>query len=431
MAVIVAYPDRIAHSGTESENMSNQMNSLKDVGPRAIKSIYVFILHTMQIGGIESLAVRMANSLVAIGEKVYFFCPDGPMISSLDSKISIICCQNSAAFKNNLRNAPWPQHQFHANIWLSLPNLIIKTLWFQNYIWKKFQATSSSVSGIFHPSQIKKASPLSALFYKTLLLKYLLPNGSVYFMNEGCKLFTQKTWGSTFKDWPVHNLYIDQKPSHPNWTPSNSRKLRIVSVGRLVSFKTYNYEIVQIIRNLKQRGICATWDIYGDGPDKNILEDSVVAAGLNSAVRFNGSIPYSELAATIRKYDLFVGMGTAALEAAQIGMPVILAIESTKGESYGFLFEAPSDSLGEKIIGMKTTPIIDVLAKFSEFRATERIRIGDSCKIDTSNRSKGERAPFSTMFKGGLHYPPHQFNFRSTILRAQAFSHLLRCNRIK
>jgi hypothetical protein len=46
------------------------------------KDLYIFILHTMQIGGVESLAVRMANSLAKLGKQVYFLCPDGPMVSS-------------------------------------------------------------------------------------------------------------------------------------------------------------------------------------------------------------------------------------------------------------------------------------------------------------------------------------------------------------
>jgi hypothetical protein len=310
----------------------------------------------------------------------------------------------------------FPNQNFHANIWISLPNLIFRYYWFARHLWDEYNISSSLVSGVFHPDQIKKASPLSLLYYKTILLARLLPKGSVYFMNDACKSSTRNKWGYVFDNFPIHNLYLEQEQNYNIWKPRKSSTLRVVSVGRLVSFKSYNYTIARTVNGLRERGISIVWDIYGDGPDKTRLEDEVVASGLDYSIHFKGNLSYDQLAHTIGEYDVFVGMGTAALEAAQVGMPTVLAIASSGDLTYGFLFEAPSDSVGEKVEGVETTPIIDVLDRYSKLSDCEKRRIGRACQEDAQKRSNGERAPFSTMFGGGLHYPPGRLTIRSMLL---------------
>lgn len=123
---------------------------------------------------------------------------------------------------------------------------------------------------------------------------------------------------------------------------------RIVSVGNLVNFKTYNAHIIKLLPSLLELNPSLRYEIYGDGPYKQQLMRLAKDVGVKDKVIFNGAIEYSKFSTVVNKSVLFVGSGTALIEAAALGVPSMIGIESSKEPiTYGFLNEIIGYSYNE------------------------------------------------------------------------------------
>lgn len=107
---------------------------------------------------------------------------------------------------------------------------------------------------------------------------------------------------------------------------SDNQKICITSVGRLVEAKNYSF-LLNVLHGLDQNSYKAV--IVGDGPLRSSLEEQSLKLGLQQNVEFVG---YQEsVQPYLLKADLFVltskweGFGLAALEAMNVGLPVVLS----------------------------------------------------------------------------------------------------------
>jgi 1,2-diacylglycerol 3-alpha-glucosyltransferase len=122
------------------------------------------------------------------------------------------------------------------------------------------------------------------------------------------------------------------------------------------------------------------YDIYGNGPNETKLNNLVAELNLKDNVNFNGSIPYDQFQSTVSGAGLFVGSGTALIEAAAMGIPALVGIESIEtAETYGFLSDIKGLSYNEDVSYIKKTSIID---NIKELLSNEnyRVFISDSCQ---------------------------------------------------
>lgn len=146
---------------------------------------------------------------------------------------------------------------------------------------------------------------------------------------------------------------------------SNPKKLKICSVGRLVDFKTYNVWMLDVVKELNEDGYEITYDIYGDGEIKNSLQKKIDQQGLTT-VNLKGILSYNSFRKTVKEYDLFVGSGTAIIEAAAIGVPSIIGIERiTKPLTYGYLKDIPGYTYNEEGVA-DLVPVKEIISKFCE-----------------------------------------------------------------
>lgn len=121
-----------------------------------------------------------------------------------------------------------------------------------------------------------------------------------------------------------------------NYKDFSSNKIKMCAVGRLVKFKTYNIWMTKVIESLREKNIDIIFDIYGEGPlesqIKNIINDS--------SVSLKGEFDYSNFDTKIKEYDLFIGSGTAIIQASSLGIPSIIGIESIEEPyTYGYFSE--------------------------------------------------------------------------------------------
>jgi glycosyltransferase involved in cell wall biosynthesis len=136
------------------------------------------------------------------------------------------------------------------------------------------------------------------------------------------------------RSWPIP---VDtMRFSHVAHAP---RKGNIVSIGRLGPMKEYNLYMVDVVERLVKEGWDVTWQVYGSGPFEAVMRRAVAARGLDDRVSFMGVIPYEALEEALSRAYVFVGMGTAAIEAAASRVPVIVAqAHDAKGITYGPLY---------------------------------------------------------------------------------------------
>lgn len=134
---------------------------------------------------------------------------------------------------------------------------------------------------------------------------------------------------------------IESNMNQETKTYKGERNLKIVSVGRLVDFKTYNLWMLDVIHELLKKNIHLRYDIYGEGPLKETILEKIENLGLSNYVFLKGNLDYSKLNNTLIEYDLFVGSGTTIIQAASLGLCGIVGIESSKTDlTYGFFSSA-------------------------------------------------------------------------------------------
>lgn len=134
-----------------------------------------------------------------------------------------------------------------------------------------------------------------------------------------------------------------------------NKTLKIVSVGRLVDFKTYNKWMIELVASLKNAAFSIEYHIYGNGPLEASLRKLAKQLGLEDTIHFHGLLNYADFDTTVAQYDVFVGSGTAIVQAAALGVPSIIGIENVpEPYSYGYIadiagFSYNEDGLYEKV----------------------------------------------------------------------------------
>jgi glycosyltransferase involved in cell wall biosynthesis len=142
-----------------------------------------------------------------------------------------------------------------------------------------------------------------------------------------------------------------------------ARTNRIVSIGRLVPFKSYNSRTIQAIKQCRDRGIPLVYHIYGDGEDRPALERLIKDLGLSEVVLLKGDIEYSKFQDGVQDALAFVGSGTAVIEASACGVPAIIGIEDDKvGNTYGFLHQTEGLAYHDANLQYRLTTIEERMA---------------------------------------------------------------------
>ena len=126
-----------------------------------------------------------------------------------------------------------------------------------------------------------------------------------------------------------------------------SGKKVIITVARLAEGKGFPH-VIRVLPEILKRVPNAVWLIIGDGPKKQEIMTSIQQKYLQNVVRFLGSIPHEELPLYLQSADLFLlmthpdeaheeGWGTAFLEAAASGLPIVAGRAGGVEEAVGHM----------------------------------------------------------------------------------------------
>lgn len=337
----------------------------------------IFVNDEFHLGGVEVLEEKVAVHLLSTGYNVTIACHESStFLPTLDRSVFFT---HSGLHDLLKRCSELPSTKASRIVLASfIPYASLASLCIHDQLKKTFKGEIALFHWIPHPRAFFfSQNPVwLAIMRKTF---FLLHPPNCYFMNDGARDCHEAYWNVDLKSYPVLRI-VGRNPTRLKDQYSKQDILRIVSVGRFVPFKAYNVHAPRIVRRLLELGIESKWDIWGHGPDEVKIVSEVIENRVDNHVNLRGTLDHQLFDQTVIKYDLFVGMGTAALEAAKAGVPTILAIDSAD-RCYGFLCTAPKDGIGERVDGHDDQALIDVIAEFSQLSERERATLGADCQV--------------------------------------------------
>jgi hypothetical protein len=317
---------------------------------------FIFISPHIVMGGIETLMARMSKWLIDQGHEVSILC------SSIDDEMY-------SAFSN-------------PNIIHVIKNIDRWHIMSKKYINKKIKdVTLSPIDVIvaFSPRNLKTAVAIACSLsescrivagvwgdiwycnYKINSMKDIIKNPSNYLFHElmapQSRLYMNQTVQNKIEEscgrkvpgviWP---LPVDGRRFMS--TMRRPQRGNIVSVGRLSGMKEYNIGMIDIINRLRNEGLYVKWQVYGDGPYRNVMENKIYKLGLSNSIKLMGNISYNEMHHVLEDAWLFVGMGTAIVEAAFARVPSIAVVPfQEEPMTFGCFHELPGFNVGEMLSG--------------------------------------------------------------------------------
>lgn len=349
-----------------------------DLTQRTRETKFVLVYEELRHGGIETMIYRLAKAIHRHGARAAIVCKAGGDLEPMVVPYADIHHHRSA--RDLRRIAAGLNHATRESERVCIISFDTGSSTRATYL-AQFLAGRGEVrnlTGVFHPqAYFMPGQPADRLALNRLILS-LFSAQSTFFMNAECKRSHSDRFGIDYTASPVIILpVIDAEGPIYVHAPRAlaSPNINILSVGRIVPFKAYNRGAPAIAAALRGKGVSVRWDIYGDGPDEAEVEARAIDLGVEAAVQLRGQLAYGALPSIIDKYDVFVGMGTAALEAAALGLPTICAIIDAENASYGYVHELPLGNVGEVIGDAVARPIAEILETFARSDPAARLNL--------------------------------------------------------
>ena len=239
--------------------------------------------------------------------------------------------------------------------------------------------------GVYHINEYNILKYRENYFLKKF--KQLIENFSsqnFLFFNEISREYYSKLYGEKILKAPLAPIGIELQERLLNL---GKKCNRIVSVGRLTSWKTYNFHMIDVIDSLKKKNILIYYESYGQGNQKNNLEKRVKELNLESQIVFHPAVSYNRFYDVIANSLMFIGAGTALIEASSAGIPALIGIENLnkkESKTYGFLHELNSYSYQELELDLEKKDIQHYIENLIEATDSEYAEI---CEV-AKNRAK-------------------------------------------
>ncbi len=121
----------------------------------------------------------------------------------------------------------------------------------------------------------------------------------------------------------VHRMGVDLERLHDLSDRADNASCQVMSVGRLVEKKGFEYAIKAFAEATK--GLPnATYQIVGDGPLKNSLADLILSLGAQDKIKLLGWREQEEVFSLLGSADIFLAPSVTDAKGDQEGIPVVL-----------------------------------------------------------------------------------------------------------
>lgn len=239
------------------------------------------------------------------------------------------------------------------------------------------------------------------------LIKNTIPASSIIFGNTAGRDFHSQKLNVNLDESPIIRLFVDIEKYEYKDRSLLARK-KIVSIGRITEYKTYNFTMLPVIRRLLDTGLALEWHVYGDGDQLDKFRKMISDLNLDGVVFAHGALNYSKFQSVLDDAFLFIGSGTSLIEAAACGVPALTTIEYCKeAQTYGYISEIQGFNMIEPGLDKPISSIEDRIKELIS-RSTEKystLQVQDYAKatqysgksvvseyIDVFNRTKNSGA---------------------------------------
>lgn len=196
-------------------------------------------------------------------------------------------------------------------------------------------------TGVYHQHEFLYKYPAYDIFTGRFreIFKRLHPKQIIFF-NEFSKQHYASTLNTTWRTSEIVPIGVEIKQKKRAHAPLKSKRKIITIVGNLEAFKSYIIHTVKILKQLVHEHPDVLLQIWGDGPLRTQIQKIVDNLNLQNHVQLRGRLEYAKLYDTLDQTYVFIGGGTAIIEASAYGVPSIVGIENTYDPiTYGFFSE--------------------------------------------------------------------------------------------
>lgn len=340
----------------------------------------VFIYGKNHVGGAEYLFLRRAECAARLGLEPVIITVPGPMDERYRRVAKVIHVSPSIlsrpAFTPAMAAAvaddisallgPAPSH---------LEATSVVDCYFASLIAERLPSSDYSLLIIRPATTLARAWPKArdlfrspATFLRSLrgrqdngVLAQLASSGRVLAVNQACADEAGSLAGLVGMSAVLAPVIL---PEPQIIAAGRQEKEYLLSVSRLDGkMKAYVEGLIVSFAELRRDHRSLRLKIVGDGPGMDAARRKADVAGVADATDFLGTLPPTELAPLYAGAKAFVGMGTAACEAAMYGAPVVLALAyHPAGLSPGYFGQDGVKGFGEEVPGQAKIPF-DVLLR--------------------------------------------------------------------
>lgn len=324
---------------------------------------FLFLIkYTNILGGVPTLAARMSGWLCSTGHEVTIITSQlhDSCRHLFDTRVRLVSHRRGDYALGDLALA----RQICGVFKIQKPDVIkgfdTETCFEAGVVSRCFAPQPKVVAGVYLPTYDRPSRVLYKDTRRRLIHSYFVHGLSrknrIFLAYEQKAEYQART--SPLMDGHVWPLPVDVRRYES--VKRSPRSGELVSIGRLSPMKEYNFYMVDIVSELLREGRVVTWDVYGDGPDEQGLLQLVKERGLTHQIKLHGRLPYEKFGGAMNTAYLFIGMGTAAVEAAASGVPVIVAMAHDRsGKTYGRISTLPLGNIGDRMSTPPNHSVID------------------------------------------------------------------------
>jgi glycosyltransferase involved in cell wall biosynthesis len=334
----------------------------------------------LDIGGVETLLVRLIPMLATRGVSVTLVLLENRVNGEFASALTPFCTIkfiNDAFPFSRAKLRSFFGGEFDVAFFTISQALIFGS-------WMLHRAGYSNTKTVLGAYQTEIFCPEAEWWqYHRLKVRRILASdidaSAIIFGNTAGRDFHATRLGISLQDSTIIQLFVDVGKYEFKLRPS-LRRTRVVSIGRVTEYKTYNFTLLPVFKQLREEGHDVEWHIYGDGEQLRDLELRVSAADLASVVFVHGALNYSKFQSVLDDAFLYIGGGTTLIEAAACGVPSLTTIEYAPDPvSYGFISEIAGHNLIEPGMDKRTCLIKDRIVETLNCSPDEYLDLQHAC----------------------------------------------------
>jgi glycosyltransferase involved in cell wall biosynthesis len=338
----------------------------------------VFIMEVFIMGGIETLMARLAKALTGDGWQVTILtrtaAPEA--VRMLDKSVHL----HQLGEQYRRLYSSGGSVKLLRSLGLEKVRAVFSgdgaAGWIATVISSFLPSHPAILCGVYVPTQ--NVYPPKREFFRSCYGKFLAAQNFDRNVADSCKLFYSerirelhsRSFGRSLSEARVWLLPIDS--SMFKSCRRRPQRGKIVSIGRLVHWKSYNLYMFPIVRRLADRGYPVRWDVYGDGAARGDMEKLIREHSLESHVTLHGTLDYERMGEALQDAWVFVGSGTAIIEAGFCRVPSIMGIGDDKtAKSYGYLYDVPLGCLSESLDSPPDKDVCELIEKLFQLNESE------------------------------------------------------------